>query len=171
MTWWKWSLVALGIVFVAFAAAYVIGVMLPVSHTATASAELDAAPEQVWDLITDIEAFPEWRPDVERVARLDDRDGLPVWRETMSTGHVTFRAEEWSPPHRLVARIADEDLPFGGTWTYEIEPVGAGTRLTITEDGEVYNPLFRFMSRFVFGHDSTMRAYLDAARSELEADT
>jgi hypothetical protein len=32
----------------------------------------------------------------------------------------------------------------------------------ITEDGEVYNPIFRFMSRFVFGHTHTMDAYLRA---------
>ena len=31
---------------------------------------------------------------------------------------------------------------------------------TITEDGEVYNLIFRFMSRFVFGHTATMDAFL-----------
>ena len=65
------------------------------------------------------------------------------------------------PPRRLVTRIADEDLPFGGTWTYRLEPDGGGTRVTITEDGEVYNPVFRFVSRFVMGHDATLRTYLD----------
>ncbi len=35
-----------------------------------------------------------------------------------------------------------------------------GTRLTITENGEVYNPIFRFMSRFVFGHTATMDQFL-----------
>ena len=31
----------------------------------------------------------------------------------------------------------------------------------ITENGEVYNPLFRFMSRFVFGHTATIDKYLE----------
>ena len=35
-----------------------------------------------------------------------------------------------------------------------------GSDLTITEDGEVYNVIFRFMSRFVFGHHATMDAFL-----------
>ena len=30
----------------------------------------------------------------------------------------------------------------------------------ITEDGEVYHPLYRFMSRFVFGHTTTIDRYL-----------
>ena len=37
-----------------------------------------------------------------------------------------------------------------------------GTRVTIREDGEVSNVLFRFMSRYVFGHTATMDSYLTA---------
>jgi hypothetical protein len=32
----------------------------------------------------------------------------------------------------------------------------------ITENGEVYNPLFRFVSRYVIGHNRTIDAYLRA---------
>lgn len=39
---------------------------------------------------------------------------------------------------------------------YRLVPDGAGTRVTITENGEVYNPLFRFVSRFLMGHTSTI---------------
>jgi hypothetical protein len=61
----------------------------------------------------------------------------------------------------LVGRIADTNLPFGGSWTYELTPGAVGqTKLTITEDGEVYNPIFRFVSRFVMGHEATINRYL-----------
>ena len=40
-----------------------------------------------------------------------------------------------------------------------------GLRERITENGEVYNPLFRFVSRFVMGHTRTIDTYLgDVAR-------
>jgi hypothetical protein len=69
------------------------------------------------------------------------------------------------PNKRLVTRIADPSLPFGGQWTYEILPAGDSTTLRITEDGEVYNPVFRFASRFIFGHSATIEDYLrDVAR-------
>lgn len=48
---------------------------------------------------------------------------------------------------------------FGGRWTYEIAPAPTGSVLTITEHGEVYGALYRFMSRFVFGHYRTLETY------------
>jgi hypothetical protein len=70
-------------------------------------------------------------------------------------------------PCKLIVRIADAKLPFGGTWTYEITPVAAGSRLRIREDGEVYNPVFRFLSRFVFGYSGTIDAYLKSLERKL----
>jgi len=59
-----------------------------------------------------------------------------------------------------VTRIADPKLPFGGTWTYELSPAPERTSLRITEDGEVRNPVLRFVSRFVLGHTATIDRYL-----------
>jgi hypothetical protein len=77
-------------------------------------------------------------------------------------GPITFEQQESIPERRFVARIADTDQGFGGTWTYDIEPATNGSRVTITERGFVTNPLFRFMSRFVFGYHGTQEAYLRA---------
>ncbi len=43
----------------------------------------------------------------------------------------------------------------------ELAAAAGGTRVRVTEDGEVYNPLFRFVSRFIMGHTATMDRYLD----------
>ena len=46
-------------------------------------------------------------------------------------------------------------------WTFEIAPVsGGGAELRITEDGEIYNVIFRFMARFVFGYTASIERYL-----------
>jgi hypothetical protein len=34
--------------------------------------------------------------------------------------------------------------------------------LRVTEDGEVYNPIFRFVSRFILGQTATQDTYLRA---------
>jgi uncharacterized protein YndB with AHSA1/START domain len=149
-------LVLLAIVVVA------IGAMLPVKHVASRSATLPASPEAVWRLITDINGFPAWRSDVKAVERLPDRDAKPVWVEDTTSGRITLAVDRAEPPRLLVLRIADPDLPFGGTWTYELSPDGSRTVLKITENGEVYNPVFRFVSRFVFGHEGTIKGYLAA---------
>jgi hypothetical protein len=97
---------------------------------------------------------------VKKLERLPDRDGKASWVETMSGGRIPMYFERMERPSLLVARIADPSLPFGGTWTYRIAPAAGGSDLAITEDGEVYNPIFRFMSKFVFGHTATLDTFL-----------
>ena len=64
-------------------------------------------------------------------------------------------------------RIADPSLPFGGTWTYELRAEGSGTSLTLTEDGEVYNPIFRVMQKFFFSPYKTIDTYLENLKKRL----
>jgi uncharacterized protein YndB with AHSA1/START domain len=158
----KWLLVAVGILVFLVVIVVGIGYTLPVAHTARRSATLRAAPAAVWAAITDVTAYPTWRGDVESVEVLAPVNGHQSWREKGRNGAITYAMERVDPPKRLVARIADTDLAFGGEWEYELSPEGAGTRIVITERGEVYNPLFRFMSRFVMGHTSTIDGYLHA---------
>jgi len=145
----------------------VVGWLMPVRHRASRQATFRADPASVWELITTVEAFPKWRGDVKGIERLPDREGRPVWVEEGSNGRITYAVARAEAPRELVVRIADVNLPFGGSWTYEISPVPGGSTLTITEDGEIYNPMFRVMSRFVFGYDSTITAYLAAAEKRL----
>jgi uncharacterized protein YndB with AHSA1/START domain len=140
-----------------------IGYALPVAHVATRDASLPATPDRVFAALADVEAFPKWRSDVEGV-EVTARTPHLQWRERGSNGTIAYELQESAPPRRLVTRITDRTLPFGGTWTFTLEPSGGGTKLTITENGEVYNPLFRVMSRFVFGHTATIEGYLGDLR-------
>ena len=163
----KWALVAVGIVIVLVIGIVGIGYALPVAHTAQRSVVLAAPPTTVWATITDVAAYPTWREDVDTVEVLAPVDGRQSWREKGANGEITYAMMAVDPPSRLVTRIMDRDLPFGGEWEYVIVPEGSGTRITITERGEVYNPLFRFVSRFVMGHTATIDGYLEALAARL----
>ena len=143
------------------------GYALPVAHVATRDAVLPATPERIFAVLTDVEALPKWRSDL-RSVELIARTPRLQWRERGSDGTIAFEVEESDPPRRLVTRIADRTLPFGGAWTFTLQPVNGGTKLTITENGEVYNPLFRVMSRFVFGHTATIDRYLADLQKHLQ---
>ena len=94
--------------------------------------------------------------------------GKARFREHLADGPIVMTVGEQSPPSRFVTKIDDASQPFGGTWTFEIVPVSEGrTRLTITERGEIYNPIFRALARFVFGYTSTMDSFLKAAGPKL----
>jgi uncharacterized protein YndB with AHSA1/START domain len=162
----KWVLVIAGVL-VALAVIVVgVGYMLPVAHVASRTVTLRAAPADVWATITDVAAYPTWRSDVDSVEVLPPVDGRQHWRERGSNGEIAYLMTRADPPSRLVTRIADQSLPFGGEWEYEITPEGTGSRIVITERGEVYNPLFRFVSRFIMGHTATIDAYLRALASK-----
>jgi hypothetical protein len=62
----------------------------------------------------------------------------------------------------MTRRIATENLPYSGTWTFSLQAHNGITDVRITERGKVYNPVFRFVSRFILGHTQAMDAYLKA---------
>jgi uncharacterized protein YndB with AHSA1/START domain len=149
---------------------WVVGSFLPEAHTVSVSSDVHGSRAEVWSVLAEPAAYPAWRHDVDRVDVLAvEEDGAVRWRETGGRKAVTYRRLSSQPPRRLVVEIADEDLPYGGRWTYVLEPVGEATRVTITEDGVVHNPLFRFVSRFVIGHDATARSFLESLRARMES--
>lgn len=155
----KWTMIVVIAVAGAVALVALIGLFLPKGHRASGTIALNAPPAAVFAAITDVARYPEWRRDVTSVDLLPDDGGRRQFRETSRNGRITYRVEEVVPDRRVVTRIADAALPFGGTWTYDLKPSGQGTALTITEDGEVYNPIFRTLSRFR-SQTATIDAYL-----------
>lgn len=112
------------------------GKALPVAHVASKSRRMPARPEVVWGLINDPIATKGW------------------------AGDVQTEVVEQDEPRLLTTKIVGESA-YGGTWTFEIAPEGHdASNVTITERGEVYNPVFRVLSRHVFGPTRSIKTYL-----------
>ena len=141
MRWVIWTIVTLvGLVGVMALAGY----LLPVGHEASRSAEFNKPPEAVFALVADVSNYRSWW------------DGVEVQSVVV----------ESVAPAKLVTKVVGE-TQFGGTWTFEITPTPGGSRLTITERGEIYNPVFRTLAKLVFGYTSTMESCLAAAQKRL----
>jgi uncharacterized protein YndB with AHSA1/START domain len=164
----KYALIAAAVLVAIVFGVVVVGWSLPREHRATSEATLKTSPQSLYRLITDVDRFPEWRSSVKRVERVPDSAGKTRFREVGGDGTILYEVETAVPNERLVTRIADPSLPFGGSWTYELIPRGDSTTLRITEDGEVYNPIFRFVSRFIMGHTATIEKYLADVRQYFE---
>lgn len=123
-----------------------IGFFLPVGHEASRSLDINTPPDRAFALLADVDNYLKW------------------WSGATVKSEVVERV----PPSKIVTRVVGE-TQFGGTWTIDIAPSGNGSRVTITERGEVYNVVFRTLSTYVFGHTATMDACLMAAKKRLSA--
>ena len=154
----KIALIAIAVVAVLILLIAGIGALLPQRHVVSRTAEFNSSAERIFPLI----AGPQtWRTDLRESVPVPDGSGRQRFRETDRSGEsITYEVLESRPPRLHKIRIAEQNLPYGGTWIYQIEPQPAGCRLTITEEGEVYNPVFRFVSRFILGHTRTIDSHL-----------
>jgi len=142
-------------------AVLVIGLMLPAKHSVTRSIHLKQTPEAVFAVLDDRTNLPSWSSGIAKVEPLPDRDGKSVARYTLKWGGMQMIATqlERTPPHRLVTAMGKNDGSSFGTWIYEIRAEGDGCRVSITENGELKNPLFRAMAR-LRGLDATINQTL-----------
>ena len=151
----------------AAALVYGVGCSLPVSHVSSRAERFDAPMDSVWRAITDVAAYPSWRTDITSVELLPSVDGHPAWREVAGREPVEYVGDEVVAPERFTARITTKGLPYGGRWRYELFGDGGATRLTITEEGEVYNPIFRFLTKYVLGETATIEKVLTALHTRV----
>jgi uncharacterized protein YndB with AHSA1/START domain len=148
-----------------------IGSRLPKAHSASRSVFLHQSPEQVYAVVRDFPTAPTWRSDLKRIDVEPQPGGRVHFREEGKNGTVNFELVEDVPAKRMVTKILDTDLGYSGKWTYLFAAENGGTRVTITEDGEVSNMLFRFMSRYVFGQTATMDGYLNSLAKKFGENT
>jgi hypothetical protein len=154
----KWIILVVVLIALAVVVVSAIGALLPVKHRASRKARFHQPPQAIYAVVS---GPPDWRPDVKASGALPDVNGHKRWWEQDAHGHKIAYELVQDSPTRRITRIAGENLPFGGAWTIEIVPASStDSEVRVTEDGEVYNVIFRFLSRFVFGHSGTIETYL-----------
>ena len=159
----KWILALLTLLTLLVVGPFVIGMFLPKAHVAASSITLSQPPDSVWAIVRNLGGYPGWWRDVKSSERDSSVTGREVWVQTDAKGQeMQLEVAQSIEPSLLVTRIADDRLPFSGQWTYEIEQAGAGSRVTITEEGEVFNPVFRLVASLFLGHHGTIDRCLES---------
>lgn len=117
----------------------------PSDTTGSASVRVDAAPQDVFAHLTDLALLPLLSPENVRCEFLDDADQLAVgvrFRGHNEVGDYRWHADcvvtVFDPPRRFAYDVPP-DFEHATTWSYEIEPDGAGSIVTETFDA----PLLR----------------------------
>src|SRR5258706_1140585 len=106
--------------------------------TGQATTYIDASPEKVYGLISDVTRMGEWSPECERCEWLDGATGPAVGaRFKGSNAHGLAR---WSTKTKVVAAEPGREFGFVTThrgrdmtkWSYRFEPSSDGTTVTET---------------------------------------
>ncbi|UCG85353.1 MAG: SRPBCC family protein [Gemmatimonadota bacterium] len=159
----KWILVLLGLATAFVLGPFVVGMFLPKEHIAVSSITLSRPPDSVWVVLRDLGGYPNWWQDIRRSEPDPEADGREIWIQTDRQGReFPLEVIQSVRPTLMVTRIADDKLPFSGQWAFEIEPAGLGSRVTVTEEGEVFNPVFRLVARLFLGYHGTIDRCLEA---------
>lgn len=136
----------------------------PVS--ATGSIDIDAPPEVVWNLLTDIVNWPRWNPDVTE-ARLSG-DLAPGSEFVWKAGPGTIRSTllEVEPPESIA--WSGRTMGIEAVHIWSIEPNGSGSTLSTSESWRGLLPrlLKGAMGRTL---DKAIQAGLQAAKVAVEA--
>jgi len=140
--------------------AYMWGASLPKEHVAEGTQQVAAAPEQVAAWLRDVEAYPRWRRGIVRIEILGRTPDVLRYREHGAHDSIAYRWRELEPSRNFETTIDDPAQPFGGRWLISLAPGADGTNVTIREEGFVNPPIYRLMSRYVFGLDKSLKDYL-----------
>jgi uncharacterized protein YndB with AHSA1/START domain len=159
----RWLLIIVAALVGLVAVVAIAGWMMPREHVASSAVTIQQPPDSVWTVVRDLASVDAWWPEVEKSERVNDQRGREMYRHVQKSGfEMPLLVTESVSPSRLVTEIAPANTPFGGTWTYEVGPADGGTRVTITEQGWIANPIFRFMANVFFGMHGAMDSYLRA---------
>jgi hypothetical protein len=114
--------------------------------TDTVERYIEATPEALYDLISDVTRTPERTPDVARCQWLDGATGPAVGARFKSINRVG-RGPKWSNKPVVTVAVPGREFsftrtePFAGTilWRHRFEPEGSGTRMIVSY--EVIEPI------------------------------
>jgi hypothetical protein len=149
-----------------------LGSRLPREHTASVHVELDAAPNAVAARIRQVALYPSWRADVLQIEDERAENSTVRYGEKNAQGTIHYELKESLSNQEFTNLIVDKNLPFGGQWTFSIQPLGdARTQLTITEAGFVDAQLWRFFSYYWFGHERNLKLYAQNLQRSFQRPT
>ena len=157
-----WLGVAIGALVGAVAAMTLLGWLMPSRYVVSQSFLLPVPVADVWATLADYPGQLAWRRGLTAVDRLPDKGSTGVWRESFGRSTTRSTTIEARSPDWLVRQADEEGGAIRRRWEFALEPVVSprNTRITLTEFGEIRNPLRRFVVRFITGRSTTLKDFL-----------
>jgi len=132
-----------------------------------ASIEINATPEAVWAVLTDVQQFPEWEPNVTKVEGEATAGNKITIHTKFSDRAFPVTVSEFTPHSRMVW---SSGMPFGlfkGARTFTLTPLNGGTKITTHEE---FSGLLLPMFKGQIGDlQPTFDAFVEALKVKVES--
>lgn len=160
-----------GLVILAALVAWLVGRGIPVEHQASSEIDIEAPPQKAFDLIADVQSYPQWVKGVVRVEMLPEKNGLQTCRMHMGRNSFVLVRTKFEPPHTLERTIEDDHhAQFSGTWLYAVrDRRGGGCTVKLTEIGRIRHAIPRAMIKHLFGYHMYLNMNLQSIGKKLGA--
>lgn len=133
-----------------------------------ATTVINATPERVWPVLTDIAAWSSWGAGVTRVdGRLALGEKLSITVEANPGRAFPVKVETLSQPDRMVFRGGMPLGLFTGQRTYTLHPQGANTRFTMRE--QYTGPLAGLICKSIPDLGPSFQQFADALKHHAES--
>ncbi|KAI9269303.1 hypothetical protein BDA99DRAFT_504107 [Phascolomyces articulosus] len=161
---------------------YILGCLLPKNHIVSRTkAYKRITAERLWQILTDVEAYPSWQPTLDRIDCLkkEESDHIVYTEHTKRNRRITTTiavndkntsSPEVSSSHhqqQILSRIIEEDSrqqqdkpTFVGTWTFQINSTVDGVILEIVEEGSIPRPMVRLLELVLLGFHRRLDRFL-----------
>lgn len=147
----QWTLVVVGSVMLL---AVAVGFLLPSRFEVRRTVEIAAAPEKVYDLVVETRQWKRWtvwnqRDPQMRIVYSGPPFGMGArWAwESESEGNGVMEFTRVEPNRRVEYRLSFPRFNMTSTGALVLEPVGRGTRVTWTNEGDTgANPLKHYLA-------------------------
>lgn len=104
---------------------------------ASVSLDIAATPERVWEVVSDVTLMPQWSAELLSVEWAEGSSGPALGAEFLgrnrheAVGEWTTRSQivVFEPSRTFGWAVGDVQNP-SATWTFELEPIPGGTRLS-----------------------------------------
>ncbi|CAO3616967.1 unnamed protein product [Cunninghamella echinulata] len=176
---------------------YIIGILIPESHVVSRTAVYKIRPERLWQLLTNVEEYPLWRPKLESVSI----DSITPATQDEGKRVVFVEHSKQQQPMKTMLRVLEERITttvslkspvptrphvptFSGSWTFELKyppnnqklilpPNNNETptiQLKITEQGVIKKPLVRLSNMLLFGYYRRIDRFIKDLEKRVEQD-
>ena len=158
------------VIIILLLAGYLTGYFLPKDATIRKEKIINKPSFFVWAAITNHYEETLWRTDLDTTEQLEDKDGLPFWKEKYVNGDSLFLVTTTEVNNRLIVRnVVNSDIYEGTMFIINISSVEGGTKITYIEERNINKPIYRLINYFKDPSEK-LQKYLDDLANKFEKE-